>query len=49
MIELTVNGKKTQLDVEPEMPLLWVLRDVLDVKGRNSAAASPSAVPAPCT
>ena len=33
MIELTVNGKKHSVDVEPEMPLLWVLRDVLDVKG----------------
>jgi len=33
MIELTVNGKKHTVDVEPEMPLLWVLRDVLDVKG----------------
>ena len=33
MIELTVNGKKHNVDVEPEMPLLWVLRDVLDVKG----------------
>ena len=33
MIEFTVNGKKSSVDVEPEMPLLWVLRDVLDVKG----------------
>jgi isoquinoline 1-oxidoreductase alpha subunit len=33
MIEVTVNGKKHTVDVEPEMPLLWVLRDVLDVKG----------------
>src|SRR2546426_5078236 len=33
MIELTVNGKKSSVDVEPEMPLLWVLRDVLDVRG----------------
>ena len=33
MIELTVNGRKRSADVEPEMPLLWVLRDVLDVKG----------------
>ena len=33
MIELTVNGKKHNVAVEPEMPLLWVLRDVLDVKG----------------
>ena len=28
MIELTVNGKRHSVDVEPEMPLLWVLRDV---------------------
>src|SRR5262249_47581332 len=33
MIELTVNGKRHSVDVEREMPLLWVLRDVLDVKG----------------
>src|SRR5436190_7171425 len=33
MIELTVNGKRHSDDVEPEMPLLWVLRDVLDLKG----------------
>jgi len=33
MIKLTVNGRARSVDVEPEMPLLWVLRDVLDVKG----------------
>ena len=33
MIKLTVNGKPRTVDVEPEMPLLWALRDVLDVKG----------------
>jgi isoquinoline 1-oxidoreductase alpha subunit len=33
MIKLNVNGRSRQADVEPEMPLLWVLRDVLDVKG----------------
>ena len=33
MIKLTVNGRPREVDVEPEMPLLWVLRDVLDVKG----------------
>jgi len=33
VIKLTVNGKPRTADVEPEMPLLWVLRDVLDVKG----------------
>jgi len=32
MIELTVNGIKHQVDVIPEMPLLWVLRDELGIK-----------------
>ncbi|WP_271584276.1 (2Fe-2S)-binding protein [Bradyrhizobium sp. CCBAU 45389] len=31
MIELTVNGIKRQVDVVPEMPLLWVLRDELGI------------------
>ncbi len=28
-----VNGKPATVDVPPDMPLLWVLRDVLDLKG----------------
>ena len=28
-----LNGKSTTVDVAPDMPLLWVLRDVLDLKG----------------
>jgi isoquinoline 1-oxidoreductase alpha subunit len=28
-----VNGKSTTVDVPADMPLLWVLRDVLDLKG----------------
>lgn len=31
MIDLTVNGVKHQVDVVPEMPLLWVLRDELNI------------------
>ncbi|MCE4226824.1 (2Fe-2S)-binding protein [Methylobacterium sp. C25] len=31
MIELTVNGIKHQVDVVPQMPLLWVLRDELGI------------------
>ena len=31
MIELTVNGIKHKVDVVPEMPLLWVLRDELGI------------------
>ena len=32
-ITLKVNGKVRSVDVPPEMPLLWVLRDVLDLPG----------------
>ena len=31
MIELTVNGTRHRVDVVPEMPLLWVLRDELGI------------------
>ena len=33
MIELEVNGSPRAVDVEPEMPLLWVLRDELHLEG----------------
>jgi isoquinoline 1-oxidoreductase alpha subunit len=33
MLELTVNGRAHRVDVEPEMPLLWVLRDHLGLPG----------------
>ena len=33
MLELNVNGRIRTVDVEPEMPLLWVLRDQLDLPG----------------
>ena len=32
-MELTVNGKPHQVAVEPEMPLLWVLRDEMKMTG----------------
>ena len=32
-MKLTVNGTEHTLDVEPEMPLLWVLRDELKITG----------------
>ena len=32
-MQLTVDGKTHELDVEGEMPLLWVLRDELNIKG----------------
>ena len=33
MISLTVNGQKHELNVEPDTPLLWVLRDHLQLTG----------------
>jgi isoquinoline 1-oxidoreductase alpha subunit len=31
--EISVNGSKRQVDADGEMPLLWVLRDMLDLPG----------------
>jgi len=33
MIDVEINGQKQQLEVEPDMPILWVLRDVLGLTG----------------
>ncbi|HEY4093062.1 MAG TPA: 2Fe-2S iron-sulfur cluster-binding protein, partial [Luteibacter sp.] len=33
MIVLRVNGEDRQVDVPPEMPLLWVLRDIVGLTG----------------
>jgi isoquinoline 1-oxidoreductase alpha subunit len=41
MIQLTVNGVRYDLDVPPDMPLLWALRDVLGLTGtKYSCGAS---------
>jgi isoquinoline 1-oxidoreductase alpha subunit len=32
-MKLIVNGTEQEIDAEPEMPLLWVLRDVLGLTG----------------
>jgi isoquinoline 1-oxidoreductase alpha subunit len=32
-VDLTVNGKPVSVDVPADMPLLWVLRDVLNLRG----------------
>ncbi|MEE2943783.1 MAG: (2Fe-2S)-binding protein [Pseudomonadota bacterium] len=32
-MKLSVNGKDREVDVEPDMPLLWVLRDELGLTG----------------
>jgi isoquinoline 1-oxidoreductase subunit alpha len=32
-MQITVNGTRHEIDVEPDMPLLWVLRDELGLTG----------------
>ncbi len=32
-MELQINGKPVQVEADPAMPLLWVLRDFLDMTG----------------
>ncbi len=32
-VDLTINGKTVAADADPTMPLLWVLRDVLNLTG----------------
>lgn len=33
MLSFTVNGKPVSVDADPQMPLLWVLRDLLALRG----------------
>lgn len=33
MIEFTLNGQTRSIDADPKTPLLWVLRDILNLKG----------------
>jgi aerobic-type carbon monoxide dehydrogenase small subunit (CoxS/CutS family) len=37
MISFTINGRSQQVDVSPEMPLLWVIRDTLHLTGTKYA------------
>lgn len=36
-MKLTINGKTVELDAEPDMPLLWALRDMLGLRGTKYA------------
>jgi len=46
---LTVNGFQYVVDVEPETPLLWAIRDAIDLTGTSTVAGSLSAGRARCT
>jgi isoquinoline 1-oxidoreductase alpha subunit len=32
-VQLTINGRSTRVDAAPDTPLLWVLRDILNLHG----------------
>ncbi len=40
MITLLVNGQSRSVDADPAMPLLWVLRDLLSLKGTKYACGA---------
>ena len=33
MVSIVINGSTHEVDVDPEMPLLWVIRDILGMTG----------------
>jgi len=33
MLTLEINGQSRDLDIDPDMPLLWALRDIVGLKG----------------
>ena len=39
-VTLTINGKRRTFDVPPEMPLLWLLRDVAQLTGTKFGCAA---------
>ena len=46
MLRLTINGRTDEVDVDPDTPLLWVLRDTLGLTGTKFGCGI-SAVHAP--
>ena len=48
-IDLDVNGRVHTVDTDPDMPLLYALRNDLGFNTRISVAGSRNAAPAPST
>jgi hypothetical protein len=50
-MDLSINGQTAHLpdEADPDMPLLWVLRDVLDLTGTKFGCGVPPAAPARCS
>ena len=48
-MKLDINGQVQNIDVEPNMPLLWAIREVVGLTVPSMAVVSPSVVPVPST
>ena len=48
-ISITVNGQVRSLDVDPDTPLLWAIRETLGLTGTKFGCGIARAAPAPCT
>ena len=44
MLQLIVNGEAREVDVDPETPLLWVIRENLNLSGPNLVVVPLSVV-----
>ena len=47
-VQLTVNGRARQLEIDPRQSLLDVLRENLDLTGTKKGVTRASAAPARC-
>jgi len=48
MATLNINGQVRDVAVEPETPLLWVIREQVGLTGTKYGCGIASAAPAPC-
>ncbi|MBB6130818.1 aerobic-type carbon monoxide dehydrogenase small subunit (CoxS/CutS family) [Mucilaginibacter lappiensis] len=46
---ITINGKLKQIDTDPNMPLLWVIRDILGMTGTKFVVVWHNAALVRCT
>ncbi len=49
VFKIKVNGVDHEVDVDGDIPLLWVLRDVLGMMGTKLAAEGPCVAKARCS
>ena len=45
MVAFTVNGERKEVELDPDTPLLWALREHLGLARPASRHAAPAAVP----